>query len=124
MSHMKNIYTQITETLSSVDARLDSVDTRLDQLVHLMQDMVKMEKAIQDLEKKIDQQVGRVMDRVVEMAMVKTGDANAAVMHRAQTRLDRAHGFDKAAWEGQGPAAEPEGEAQWPPPGCDSMEIK
>jgi hypothetical protein len=119
---MKDIYTQLTESMESIGGRLDSLDTRLDHLIHLMADMVKMEKTIQDLETKIDHRIGRLMDQVVEMAMVQTGDADAAVRHRAQARLDKTLFSDPVSWDAQDTPGMEDG--QWPPEGCDSMELK
>jgi hypothetical protein len=108
---------EIDMVLRNTEESLGSVEDKLDRLLHLMQDMVRLEGKIQSLEEKIDGKVDKLTDRLVEMAMVKSGDTQAAVQHRAQSRLETNDFSNQESWDENEAKEEP-----WPPPGCNVME--
>ena len=81
-----------------------------------------MEDQIKKMEGNIEQRLsrmeasqmdsGKLVDRLIEMSLVYSGKADQAVLHRAQSRLD------KTGFEAVDPS---EDEDVWPPPGCDAM---
>ncbi len=104
---------------------LDKSNKRMDGLLHLMSDMVKMEDQIKKMEENIEQRLsrmeaahvdsGKLVDRLIEMTLVQSGQSEQAVLHRAQSRLDKTEGF------GRFDSDQDETDV-WPPPGCDAME--
>lgn len=131
MSRMKDIYTELTQGIHSIEGwqtansqSLKAVEHRIDGLLHLMSDMVKMEDQIRKMEENIERRLarmeaaqmdnGKLVDRLIEMTLVQAGQADQAVLHRAQSRLDTGY-FDR-------PTEEVVDEDVWPPPGCDAME--
>lgn len=134
MSRMKNVYTEITEGIQSIDARqadqnalLSEVNRRLDTLLHLMSDMVKLESKIEGVEKVIETQLSRMeaaqvdsgmlVDRLIEMTLVNQGQGHEAAMHRSQSRLENTFSSPQA-WQ-----EDDVKEDVWPPPDCDVMDI-
>lgn len=135
MGRMKDVYTELTEGILSVDVRqmecnvsLTAINKRLDALLHLMSDMVKLEDSIKKMEENIERRLsrmeaaqvdsGKLVDRMIEMTLVQSGQPDQAVLHRAQSRLDQTSFSDPQSWAGE------EQEDVWPPPGCDAMESR
>ncbi len=132
MGRMKEVYVEITDMLDCLGNRYENLqhvtertDKRIDGLLHLMTDMVKMEDQIRKMEENIEIRLsrmeaaqvdsGKLVDRLIEMTLVQSGQSEQAVLHRAQSRLDSGF-FDRPhdRIEDQ--------EDVWPPPGCDAME--
>ena len=136
MSRMKDIYTELTQGIQSIEGHqeeqgvcLAEVNNRLDSLLHLMSDMVKMEASIENMERTISERLdhmaaaqmdsGKLVDRLIEMSLVNRGQGDQAAIHRSQSRLDNNFSSPQS-WEAE---KEPP-EDIWPPPGCDTMELQ
>lgn len=68
------------------------------------------------LSRTIHEQLVRVVDRIIEMAMVNQGGRSDAVKHRHVARLD-----DQTPEKTDDPWAEEQDD--WPPPGADVMNM-
>jgi len=81
MGYMKGI----DITLRSMEEHLGSVDKKLDKLLEWIIPIVTQMRMLKE---RVDDQSGKLTDGLVEMAMVKAGDTQAAVAHRGQVRLE------------------------------------
>jgi predicted amino acid racemase len=121
MNKMKDIYTELTEGIQSLDHRLD-------QMLQLLKEMVLLEGKIERMEEKIGVQLdrmeaaqvgsGKLVDRLIEMSLIQQGHPGEAVTHRAQTRLENNDFSNPQSW------TEEVEEGVWPPPNCDVMESR
>lgn len=100
--------------MKNLDVRLRTIEEKLDLQLHLMQDMVKLEGKIERVETAIEGTQSRMMDRLVELAMVKQGAVQEATVHRAQSRLEN-QPVNTDEWEDK--------EEKWPPEGCTVVDI-
>ncbi len=149
---MKDVYTELTEGIQSVDVRceelgvcMSQMQTRLDGLIDMVKDLSQMQTRLDEIgpylrtlneqqsaashrmamledwtrrvDVKHDQQIQVLLDRVIEMAMVNQGKPAAAAIHR--TKSDNLFS-NKYSWG----AVSEQTEDEWPPPGCDSQELK
>ena len=64
---------------------LQLINERLDML---LREVVSLGDKVEVLEKQVCNQTGKLTDKLIEMAMVKGGDAPSAVAYRGQVRLD------------------------------------
>lgn len=132
MSKMKDIYTELVDGIREIEDKQDEmgeslskINERLDSLLHLMKDIVLLESKIEIMEKEIGGRLdkmeasqvdsSKLVDRLIEMAMINRGQAVEAVTHRAQARLENDFS-NKQSWED-----EPDEEV-WPPPNCDVLD--
>lgn len=134
---MKRTYAELTEGIQSVDARcaelgvhMDRTNSRLGDLSHLTRTLVeeykglafRMEK-LQDwtclVDTRHDHQVQKLLDRVIEMAMVNSGKPDMADIYQRQAR--KMNDFsNQDSWA----VGDEQSDDKWPPEGCDSMELK
>lgn len=126
MSRMKDLNTRLdglevwqdlhSQTFAAVIAKLDA-------LLHLMKDMVLLEGKIETLEETVLERLtrmeasqvdsGKLVDRLIEMTLVKQGQGADAAVHRAQSRLENDFS-SRESW-----AADETPEDVWPPPNSD-----
>lgn len=136
MSAMKDVYTELVEGIQSTDARCEKLGVsmslahdRLDALANLVRDLTEtyagfshrlqqVQESAKRIDVKLDNQVHKLLDRVIEMAMVNQGKPVAATTHR--TRSDNSFS-NQDSWS---VVSEQNPDDVWPPPGCDSMELK
>lgn len=131
MGRMKDLDERLTyqdEMLDCLGTRYENLQHQMDQMLHLLADMVKMEDQIKKMEENIERRLSRMeaaqvdssklVDRLIEMSLVRSGQPDQAVLHRAQSRLEQTHFSDPQSWAGDGE------EDVWPPPGCDAMESR
>lgn len=134
---MKDVYTDLTEGIQSVDVRCEELGVcmaqlqdRMDGLVHFVKDLSEtysiflnrlqdVQDTVKRMDQKLDNQVQKLLDRLIEMAMVNSGQPVEAVTRRVKGRIDSDFS-DEDSWS---VGDETPGDV-WPPEGCDSMELK
>lgn len=114
--------------MKDLDIRLDDLDSNLmivlhgletvqknqTAMLHLLQDMVLLESKIESMEDEIQGTITKLLDRLIELSMVKQGEVQAANQYRAQTRVVSPSVED---------ALEEEAE-EWPPKNCTVMDVR
>lgn len=133
---MKDVYTELVEGIQSVDVRceelgvcLSSTNDRMDNFTALVGDLIttysgfshqlqQLQESVKRIDTKLDHQVQKLLDRVIEMAMVNQGKPTEAAVHR--TKSDNAFS-SQDAWS---VVSEQNPDDVWPPPGCDTMELR
>lgn len=114
------------DDVKNLRTSVDDMNSRIDGVLHLLTEMVKMEDQIKKMEENIASRLsrmeasqlyaGKLVDSLIEMALVIKGEGQQAVIHRAQSRLDTGV-HNPETW-----GHDIEDTEQWPPPGCDAME--
>lgn len=101
------------ETLESTYARVRIIR---DEVVEVKRGQIAMNAKLDMVCRSVQDQVTRMADRVIEMAMVNQGGRSDAVKHRHVTRLD-----DRVPEDTGDPWAEQQDD--WPPKGHDSLNM-
>ena len=133
---MKNIYTELAEgvmsagvgieelgvCLAETNDRIDGLAGTLDRLLgrhdRTQQQIDNLYELMSVVNSKLDNQVQKLLDRVIEMAMVNQGKPTEAAVHR--THSDNSFSSEDS-W---GVVSEQNPDDTWPPPGCDTMELR
>lgn len=99
----------------AVEEHLASIDQRLNTFLEWI---IPLTTQVKMLRERVEDQNGKLTDKLVEMAMVKAGDTQAAVAHRGQLRLEKVPDrVETREW------SEGDGGQEWPPDDADTMEI-
>jgi len=132
---MKDIYTELTEGIQSADKRCEEIGVcmslvhdRLDAMSNVIRDLIEtyggfshrlqqVQESSKRIDTKLDNQVQKLLDRVVEMAMVNQDKPVEAAAHR--TRSDNSFS-NPDAWA----VGSEQADDKWPPEGCDTMELR
>jgi hypothetical protein len=89
----------LTRNLVLAQARLVTLDKKMDRLMKLAETQSRS--------------ADRMADRMIEMAMVNQGKSDMAAAHRRSLEETEPEGVDP--WQ--------EPKTQWPPPGCDAVNM-
>ncbi len=132
---MKSVYTELTEGIQSCDKRCEEIGVcmslvheRLEALANLTKNLVmtcanndlrltKLQDWTRRVDIKHDQQIQKLLDRVIEMAMVNQGKPVEATAHRSKSDNTFSNEDSWSIVSGENP------DDVWPPAGCDSMEL-